>query len=97
MEKTVINNSDNYEHLCNVKLSREKHPIAFQHKVNELVENGMSPEEAEKYVTESVIELEIYYQEGYGLFAVETEFCECTDEMFSPYNGEKMVYVPTED
>ena len=89
MEKLKINNGENYEHLCNVKLTENKFPIAFQHKVNELMEEcGLSQEEAKAAVEDMEIELELYYQEGYGLFAVETDFCECAVEMFSPYNGE---------
>ena len=89
MKNLKINNEENYEHLCNVKLSKEKYPIAFQHKVNELVQDcGLTKEESEKIVSEMEIELEIYYHESYGLFAVETDFCDAIDVMFSPYTGE---------
>ena len=91
MKNLKINNEENYEHLCNVTLTKEKYPIAFQHKVNELIEDcGLTNEEAEKAVREMSIELEIYYHEGYGLFAVESDFCYSVDEMYSPYNGEKI-------
>lgn len=94
MGKLTINNADNYEHLCNVKLTKDKYPIAFQHKVDELMfaDNTITKEMAENMVADMEIELEVYYQEGYGLFAVESDFCECTDEMFSPYNGERIPY-----
>ena len=29
-----LNNSDNYEHLCNVVLTKDKFPIAYENKVN---------------------------------------------------------------
>lgn len=46
-----LNNAENYEHLCNVTLTKEKFPIAFEHKVQELMEDcGMSREEAEKTI-----------------------------------------------
>ena len=95
MGELHINNSDNYEPICRVTLSKEKHPIAYQHKVDELMrENEMTQEEAEKVIADMVVELEVYYQDGFGLFAVDSEFCECTDVMFSPYNGEAITAQP---
>ena len=84
-----LNNSDNYEHLCNVRLTKEKFPIAFENKVNELINEGCatSREEAEKMVSNMEIELEIYYEEGYGLFAVESDAVE-SGTIYSPYSGQ---------
>lgn len=83
-----LNNSDTYEHLCNVKLTKDKFPIAFKNKVEELVEEcGVSEEEAEKMVSEMEIELEVYYEKGYGLFAIESEAVE-SGTIYSPYSGE---------
>lgn len=86
-----LNNSENYEHLCNVRLTKEKFPIAFEHKVQELIEDcGMSREEAEKTIPDMEIELELYYHPSYGLFAVESEAVERTASIFSPYTGEEL-------
>ena len=89
MAKLVLNNTENYEHLANVKLTKEKYPIAFENKVNELVDDGMSREDAENMVSSMVIELELYYQEGYGLFAVESDAVDNGADIFSPYNKEE--------
>ena len=84
-----LNNAENYEHLCNVKLTKEQYPIAFENKVSELMEQGLfsTREEAEKAVTEMEIELELYYHKDYGLFAVESEAVE-GGTIYSPYSGE---------
>ena len=85
-----LNNSASYEHLCDVKLTKDKYPVAFSEKVQELMEDcGMTQEEAEKAIPDMEIELEIYYHKGFGLFAVESGAVE-SGVIFSPYTGEKM-------
>lgn len=82
-----LNNSDNYEYLCTIKLTKEKFPIAFENKVRELMEEcDRTRAEAEKDVEQMQVELEIYYEKGYGLFAVE---CEAVSSgvIYSPYSG----------
>jgi hypothetical protein len=85
-----LNNSDNYEPIT-VFLSKEKNPIAFENKVQCYMISGMSREEAEKE-TERIfslgMELEVYYEVGYGLFAVEPEAVEA-GTVFSPYSKEE--------
>ena len=82
------NSPDNYESM-NVLLSKEKTPIAFAKKVAELVECGLTPEEAETYVSQTEIEMEFYYSDGLGLFMVEAEAVEsCT--IVNPYTGIKL-------
>ena len=84
-----LNDSDNYEHLCNVVLTKDKYPIAFEEKVQELLEEkcASTREEAEKMVSEMEIELEIYYEKGTGLFAVESGAVE-SGTIYSPYTKE---------
>ena len=84
-----LNNSDNYESIGSIKLSKDKFPIAFQNKVDELIEEGVcsTTEEAEKIVSEMEIELEIYYEKGTGLFAVDSEAVE-SGTIYSPYTAE---------
>jgi len=84
-----LNNSDEYEHLCNVKLTKEKFPKAFNAKVEELLEEKacVTREEAEKVVSDMEFELEIYYEKGTGLFAVESEAVE-SGTIYSPYTAE---------
>ena len=83
-----LNNSDNYEHLCNVVLTKDKFPIAYENKVQELMDDcDMSREEAENAIKDMKIELELYYEVGYGLFAIESDAVECCT-IYSPYSGE---------
>ena len=84
-----LNTAENYEHLATVKLAKEKYPIAYENKVEELMEeNSMSREEAESVIKDMEIELEIYYEKGYGLFAVESEAVE-SGTIYSPYSKEE--------
>lgn len=83
-----LNNSDNYEHLCDVVLTKDKFPIAYENKVKELMDEcSMSREEAENAIKDMKIELEVYYEVGYGLFAIESEAVE-SGTIYSPYSGE---------
>ena len=55
-----------------------------------LAVDGYNPrEDAENMVSSMVIELELYYQEGYGLFAVESDAVDNGADIFSPYNKEE--------
>ena len=87
MKAIKMNNADNYESI-NIKLSKEYTPIAYQNKLDELMdcEAFDTKAEAEKWLSETPIELELYYEKGYGLFGVEAEAVEST-ELTSPYSG----------
>ena len=84
-----LNDSDNYESIGSIKLSKDKFPIAFQNKVEELIEEGVCStiEEAEKIVNDIEFELEVYYEKGTGLFAVESDAVE-SGTIYSPYTAE---------
>ena len=83
-----LNNADNYEHLANVILTKEKFPIAWNAKVEELMEeDNLSRKDAEQMVRKMEIQLELYYEKGYGLFAVESEVVD-TGTIYSPYSKE---------
>jgi hypothetical protein len=71
-----------------VKLSKELTPIAFNNKVAELIEQGLTTEEAENAVYDMEFVMELYYQKDYGLFLVESELIDYTT-IVSPYNGEE--------
>jgi len=87
------NNSENYEVVCTLRLDRlfaEKYPIAYQAKKEELMEDcGMSEEEAVATMKDMEIELELYYEKGRGLFAVESEAVE-NNTIYSPYTREEL-------
>lgn len=81
------NDAENYEPLI-AYLTPDKTPIAYENKVRCLMTGGMSREEAEKVALEP-IELELYYETGHGLWAVESEAVE-SDTVLSPYTGEEL-------
>lgn len=73
-----------------VRLDKNKTPISFKHKVDELMEQGAfdTREDAEKWVEETPIVLEMIYEKHSGLFAVESESIE--SGVFSPYTREEI-------
>lgn len=88
MAKNIkMNSAETYESI-NVYLSKEKTPIAYQNKLDELMDSKAfdSKEEAEKWINETPFELELYYENGYGLFGVEAEAVECAT-LHSPYSN----------
>ena len=87
MKAIKMNNADNYESI-NITLSRENTPIAYKNKLDELMECKAfdTQSEADEWISETPIELELYYEKGYGLFGVESEAVE-NAELQSPYSG----------
>lgn len=87
MKAIKMNDADNYESI-NIKLTKDNTPIAYQNKLDELMDCKAfdTQAEAEKWLSETPIELELYYEYGYGLFGVEAEAIE-NMEIQSPYSG----------
>lgn len=83
-----LNNADNYESIGTIKLTKEQFPVAYNNKLQELIEMGLSEEEAASTIDSYVFELEIYYDKGYGLFAVETDAVDAGADIHSPYTGD---------
>lgn len=83
-----LNTSDNYESI-KVTLSKVEYPIAYNNKIEELVEEGLykTTEDAENDNPTIEIEMEIYYEKHYGLFAVESAAVE-SGTIYSPYTSE---------
>lgn len=81
------NKAEDYEPF-NVGLTQEKTPIAYRNKVECLKLSGMSDKEACE-IALGPIELELYYEVGHGLFAVEAEAVE-SGVIHSPYSGEEL-------
>jgi hypothetical protein len=79
------------EETIEVLLTRSTFPIAFQNKLNELMEQGAfdNEEDAIKWIESTPFTLEIMYQKDNGLFAVESEALVCST-LVSPYNGEEI-------
>lgn len=82
------NPADDYE-CIDIKLTKEKTPIAYARKVKELVGQGMTVEDAEKFIDETPFEMEFYYSIDRGLFLVEAEAVEATT-IYDPYTGKEM-------
>lgn len=72
-----------YESI-NVTISKEKYPLIFAEKVQELIECGLTREEAEESAEGMEIELELQYEKGYGLFGWDAEATESA-QIASPY------------
>lgn len=80
-----------------VKLTPEQFPQAYNAKLEELIEQGMSKEFAEEWLRSTTIVLDVYYSTEKdtnnkyckGLFMVESEVVECST-IYNPYNGEIM-------
>ena len=83
-----LNNGNNYEPI-EIVLSKEKTPIAYNNKIEELVSQGLYPtkEDAEFHNPTISLDCEIYYQKEYGAFAVECGACE-SGTIYSPYSAE---------
>lgn len=83
-----LNNYDNYESI-KVTLSKGEYPIAYNNKIEELVEEGLykTTEDAENDNPTIEIEMEIYYEKHYGLFAIESAAVE-SGTIYSPYTSE---------
>lgn len=79
------------EETIEVLLTRRTFPIAFQNKLNELMEQGAfdNEEDATKWIESTPFVLEIMYEKDNGLFAVESEVIEC-ETLVSPYSGERI-------
>lgn len=93
MARIQANSADNYESI-NVVLTKDRYPIAYRAKMEELVEQRCyeTIEDAEKDNPRIEIDLELYYDKHSGLFGVEAEAIEASAESIcSPYSGEYMI------
>lgn len=98
MARIKTNSAEDYESTT-IRLSRSKYPIAYQAKLEELVEQNCydSIEKAESNNPYFDIEVEMYYDKHHGLFAVEAEAIESDAESIcSPYTGESLMYCDEE-
>lgn len=89
MAKVKLNGENDLETLCKVKLSKDKYPKVYEAKVQELMNEGISREEAEQALTTMEFELELYYSPSNGMFAVESDAIECGATIYDPYTGEE--------
>lgn len=83
MEEKLILNSIEDAEIISVRLSPDKTPIAYENRVRCLMLSGLSREEAEKVALEPM-DLELYYEIGAGLMAVDPAAVE-SGTIWSPY------------
>jgi hypothetical protein len=83
-----LNGADDCEYI-EIIISKEKYPIAYNNKIEELVEQGCYPtiHDAEKDNPTFIMDCELYYDKHSGLFAVECGAVEA-GTIYSPYSGE---------
>lgn len=80
------------ERLESFTLTKEQYPVAYENKVQELLNEGIpTREEAEKMVKTMEFNLELYYEPGQGMFAVECDAVK-TGKIYSPYTRAKYRY-----
>ena len=93
MARVQANSGDCYESIY-ITIRRDNYPILYQRKLEEMVEEGnySTIEDAEKNNPIITIELELYYDKGYGLYGVETGAVESgAESLCSPYTAEPML------
>lgn len=86
MEEKLILNSIEDAEIISVRLSPDETPIAYENRVRCLMLSGLSREEAEKVALEPM-DLELYYEIGAGLMAVDPAAVE-SGTIWSPYTRE---------
>ena len=84
MDKLTI--TSNCETIT-VFIDKKSHPNAFKRAVTNLMESGMTENEAEYHITVYGFEMEVFYQENCGLFMVESGAVDSID-IYDPYNGD---------
>ena len=80
------------EEIIDVHLGIVNYPKAYNAKVEEFVEEGAfhTETEARSWLRQTPITLELIYEKGHGLFAVESEAVE-SGGIVSPYTGKEIV------
>lgn len=81
------------EETIGILLSKGQFPNSRKTKLEELLEEGAfnSREEAERWLDQTPICLELIYEKGCGLFAVESEALACSGCVNSPYSGKDII------
>lgn len=79
--KTIVTYPNEPETIC-IYLSETRHPTAYNAMKKSLIDDGLSEHEAEKAISLGV-DLELIYEQGQGLFAVDSE---AIDKVVSPYS-----------
>lgn len=81
------------EETIDILLSEGRFPLTRQSKIEELLEQGAfnNRDEAERWLDQNPICVELIYEKGSGLFAVESEALSCPGCVISPYSGRDVI------
>lgn len=81
-----------FPEVIEVRLSPDKTPVAYNNKVEELIEEcGLTREEAEREVLKMSFLLELVYEKNCGLFAIDNEAVDCSTT-WSPYSKTEITF-----
>jgi hypothetical protein len=78
-------NAAGNEEILILKIDETQHPIAYKAKLNELIQAGMTEQDARNTINQGIV-MEVYYATNQGFFLVESEAIEST-EIYNPYDG----------
>ena len=78
-------NTNGNEEIVMLHIDEREHPIAYKAKLDELIESGLSEDEARNAISQGFT-MEVYYAPNQGFFLVESESIGCTP-IFNPYDG----------
>ncbi len=73
-----------------IRLTPETYPATFERKVRCIMSGGMTRREAEQFVLTSPLCMELFYDIGRGLFAVEAEAV-TEIPIYNPYTGKEIL------
>ena len=90
--KEVFPVPDEAENI-DIVINEKDHPNAYRAKLEELVESGLTEDEARAFIAAAPFAMEVFYEKGCGLFAVEGEAVGL-DFLVTPYNGLPMRTMP---
>lgn len=83
----VLNTPKDLE-IITIKLTEDKYPIAYRNKLEEIMDNGCTEQEAREMIDTMTFEMELVYHKHNGLFLVESEAIERC-EIYSPYDASR--------
>lgn len=89
-EKKLTTSPSTAPETIDVLLTEHGTPTAFKRKLQELINDGLTEQEA-RQTLHRPIELELIYEPDNGLFAVESEAIGCSVNLCSPYSKTEII------
>lgn len=81
--------TDDFDSSIKVITTPDTNPVIFRRRVKCQMLSGLSQEEAERVVSTTPMELELFYEIGLGGFAIDAEAVGNTP-LYSPYTGQEI-------